>query len=99
MRAVFFENGSGSKRPTITVDSYADAGAASSACATAIEKSKIPGFKPLKVSNLGDKPFAGTVTMGNESHVGIGVLLGNLIVGRPSPASMHRRQTFRSSST
>jgi hypothetical protein len=80
-RAVFFENGSGSKRVTITVDSYADAGAASSAYATALEKSKIPGFKPLKVPNLGDKTFAGTVTMGYETHVGIGVLLGNLIVG------------------
>jgi hypothetical protein len=78
---VFFENRSGSKRVTITVDSYADAGAASSAYATALEKSKIPGFKPLKVPNLGDKTFAGTVTIGNETHVGIGVLLGDLIVG------------------
>lgn len=80
-RAVFFENLSGSKRVTITVDSYADAGAAGSAYATALEKSKIPGFKRLKVPNLGDETFAGTVTMGNETHVGIGVLLGNLVVG------------------
>ena len=80
-RAVFFENDSGSKRVTISVDSYVNAAAASSAYATALEKSKIPGFKPLKVPNLGDKTFAGTVTMGSETHVGIGVLLGNLVVG------------------
>lgn len=80
-RAVFFESGSGSKRVTLTVDSYANAGAASSAYATALKKSKIPGFKPLKVPNVGDKTFAGTVTVGSETHVGIGVLLGNLVVG------------------
>ncbi len=80
-RAVFFENISGSKRVTITVDAYANTADASSAYATAVEKSKIPGFKPLEVPNLGDKTFAGTVRMGNETHVGIGVLLGNLVVG------------------
>ena len=81
-RAVFFENGSGSRRVTITVDSYSGAGTASAAYSMALQKGKmVPGFKPLKVPKLGDKTFAGTVTMGTETHVGIGVLLGNLIVG------------------
>jgi hypothetical protein len=46
-----------------------------------LRRVKIPGFKPLSVSNVGQKAFAGTVTMGAETHVGFGALVGKLIVG------------------
>ena len=66
---------------TISVDQYESSTEASSAYEQAIEKSKIPGFTPVSVPNLGQKAFAGTVTMGAETHVGLGALVGKLIVG------------------
>ncbi len=41
----------------------------------------VPGFKPVPVPNLGQQAFAGTVTMGAETHVGLGALDDTLIVG------------------
>jgi hypothetical protein len=80
-RSVIYANDDNSKKVTITVDQYESVTDASSAYEQAIEKSKIPGFKPLSVSNVGQKAFAGTVTIVAETHVGLGALVGKLIVG------------------
>jgi hypothetical protein len=81
-RGVFYENASGSKRVTISVDRYGGAAQAASAYATALAKSEeVRGFKLLHGPELAQRTFAGTVTMNGETHVGIGVLSGNLIVG------------------
>ena len=80
-RSVIYANGDSSKKVTISVDQYDTTTDASSAYEQAVEKSKIPGFKPVSVPNLGQRAFAGTVTMGAETHVGLGALVGKLIVG------------------
>jgi hypothetical protein len=81
-RIVIYETGDGSKKVTITVDQYGSSSDASSAYQQAVQKSQsVPGFKPVPVSNLGQQAFAGTVTMGAETHVGLGALDGQLIVG------------------
>ena len=80
-RSVIYANRDSSKKVTISVDQYKSSTDASSAYEQAVEKSKIPGFKPVSVSNVGQRAFAGTVTMGSETHVGLGALVGKLIVG------------------
>jgi hypothetical protein len=81
-RIVIYTTGDGSKKVTITVDQYGSSKDAASAYQLAVEKSQsVPGFKPVAVPNLGQQTFAGTVTMGSETHVGIGVLDDTLIVG------------------
>lgn len=80
-RNVIYANGDSSMKVTITVDQYESSADASSAYKQAVEKSKIPGFKSVSVPNVGQEAFAGTVTMGAETHVGLGALLGKLIVG------------------
>jgi hypothetical protein len=81
-RSVSFTNAAGTQKVTISVDLYADSGDASSAFAEAVEKSEaVPGFKPLTVPNVAKKTFAGTVTQGTETHVGLGALTGKLTVG------------------
>ena len=80
-RSVIYANRDSSKKVTITVDQYESSTDASSAYKQAVEKSKIPGFKPVSVANVGEDAFAGTVTMGSETHVGLGALVGKLIVG------------------
>src|SRR6266478_6931989 len=80
-RSVIYANGDSSKKVTITVDQYESSTDASSAYQQAVEKSKIPGFKPVSVPNVGQEAFAGTVTMGAETHVGLGALIGKLIIG------------------
>ena len=80
-RSVIYANAENSKKVTITVDQYESSTDASSAYQHAVEKSKIPGFKPVSVPSVGQEAFAGTVTMGAETHVGLGALVGKLIVG------------------
>ena len=80
-RSVIYATGESSKKVTITVDQYESSTDASSAYEQAVEKSKIPGFKSVSVPNVGQEAFAGTVTMGAETHVGLGALAGKLIVG------------------
>lgn len=80
-RSVIYATGDSSKKVTITVDQYESSTDASSAYEQAVEKSKIPGFKSVSVPNVGQEAFAGTVTMGAETHVGLGALAGKLIVG------------------
>ncbi|HEX4654034.1 MAG TPA: hypothetical protein VH227_07285 [Candidatus Udaeobacter sp.] len=80
-RSVIYANRDSSKKVTISVDQYESSSEASSAYNQAVEKSRIPGFKPVAVPNVGDEAFAGTVTRGSETHVGLGALAGKLIVG------------------
>lgn len=80
-RSVIFANGDASKKVTLSVDRYASGRDASAAYRSAIAKSRIPGSAPITVPVLGQATFAGRVTRGSETHVGMGILDGNLIVG------------------
>ena len=81
-RSVIYANSDSSKRVTITVDQYATPTDASSAYQEAVQKSKtVPGFEPVSASDLGQNAFIGTVTQGDEIHIGLGTLQGTLIVG------------------
>ena len=81
-RMVIYETGDGSKKVTITVDQYGSSSDALSAFQQAVQKSQsVPGFKPVAVPTLGQQTFAGTTTMGAETHVGLGALDHELIVG------------------
>lgn len=80
-RSVIYANIDSSKKVTISVDQYENTTNASSAYQQAVAKSKIPGFKSVSVPTLGQKAFAGTVTSGGETHVGLGALVGKLVVG------------------
>ena len=81
-RSVIYANSDSSKKVTITVDQYASPTDASSAYQEAVQKSKIvPGFKPVSAPDLGQNAFIGTVTQGDETHIGLGTLQGTLIVG------------------
>lgn len=82
-RAVFYTNGDGSKLVTVTVDRYGSASEAAAAYRIALDQSEAaPGFAviPLPV-NVGRKAFAGTSTMDGETHLGLGALDGDLIIG------------------
>ena len=81
-RMVIYETGDGSKKVTITVDQYGSSSEASSAYQQAVQKSQsVAGFKPVPVPTLGQQTFAGTTTMGAETHIGLGALDHKLIVG------------------
>jgi hypothetical protein len=81
-RSVAFGNGSGAKKITLSVDRFASTGDALSAFREAVAKSQaVAGFAPIIVPNLGRETFAGSVTQGDETHVGLGVLVGTLTVG------------------
>ncbi len=80
-RSVIFANGDGSKKVTLSVDRYASGGDALTAFHEAVAKSKIPGFAPISVPVIGQSSFAGRVTRGNETHIGMGAVDGNLVVG------------------
>ena len=81
-RMVIYESGDGSKKVTITVDQYGSSSDASSAYKQAVQKSQsVPGFESVRVPSLGQQSFAGTTTMGAETHVGLGALDHKLIVG------------------
>ena len=41
----------------------------------------VPGFRLVSASDLGQNAFIGTVTQGDETHIGLGALQGTLIVG------------------
>lgn len=81
-RSVIYANSDSSKKVTITVDQYTSPTDAASAYREAVQKSKIvPGFKPVSAPDLGQNAFIGTVTQGDETHIGLGALQGTLIVG------------------
>jgi len=81
-RMVIYETSDGSRKVTITVDQYGSPSDASAAFQQAVQKSQsVPGFKPVPVPTLGQQTFAGTTTMGAETHIGLGALDHKLIVG------------------
>ena len=81
-RSVIYATSDGSKKVTITVDQYGSSSDALSAYQQAVQKSQsVPGFNPVPVPTLGQRAFAGSVTRGAETHVGLGVLDDKLIVG------------------
>jgi hypothetical protein len=80
--AVIYGNGDSSVKVTISVDEYRSAADASSAHQQALQASEqVPGFHPIPAPTLGQQAFAGSVTMGTETHIGSGVLNGRVIVG------------------
>lgn len=82
-RAAIYANADSTKLVTVTVDRYATVGDAAAAYREALDKSEaVPGFGPISIRlNVGQQSFAGTVTMGGETHVGLGALDSRLIVG------------------
>jgi hypothetical protein len=80
-RQVIYANRKSSRKVTLSVDRYGHRKGASTAFNEAVRKSKeVPGFKPLPKPKVGQKAFAGTVTQGDETHVGIIALQGSLIM-------------------
>ncbi len=81
-RAVFFINHDGSLLVTITADSYRNTSDAAAAYQTALQKSEaVPGFTPIAIPPVGQQSFAGSVTQGTETHVGLGALDGKFVFG------------------
>jgi hypothetical protein len=81
-RMVVYETSDGSKKVTISVDQYGRSSDALVAYQQAVQKSQsVPGFNSVPVPILGQQTFAGTTTMGVETHMGLGMLDGKLIVG------------------
>jgi hypothetical protein len=81
-RMVIYESGDGAKKVTITVDQYGSSRDASAVYKEAVQKSRsVSEFKPVQVPRLGQRAFAGTTTMGAETHIGLGTLDHKLIVG------------------
>ncbi len=79
-RSTIYTSSDGSKKVTLTADQYESLSDASSAYQQAVQKSKLPEFIPLAIPNLGQQSFAGTVTKNAETHIGLGLLDGRLIV-------------------
>ena len=80
-RAAIYANADGTK--LVTVDRYATVDEAAAAYREARDKSEaVPGFGIISLTlNVGKQSFAGTVTRGDETHLGLGALDGRLIVG------------------
>lgn len=80
-RQVIFANAGASAKVTLSVDQYTSSKRASVAFGEAARKStKVLGFSPLRVPKVGQRSAAGTVTQGNETHVGIAALQGGMII-------------------
>src|SRR3954447_3061416 len=80
-RQVIYANHGSSRKVTLSVDRYAKRRRASTAFKEAVRKSKeVKGFRPLPKPKVGQKAFAGTVTQGDETHVGVIALQGSLIM-------------------
>jgi hypothetical protein len=80
-RAVIFATADGAHRIVVSVDQYRSAADASRFFNEALEASQdVPGVKTETVPDLGDAALIGVVTQGDETHVGGGALVGNLIV-------------------
>jgi hypothetical protein len=80
-RQVIYANAGASIKVTLSVDQYASSKRASSAFDEAARNSKkVHGFSPLRTAKVGQRSAAGTVTQGNETHVGIVALQGGMIV-------------------
>ena len=81
-RMVIYEGGDG-RRVTVSVDRYPSVDAAATAFEQAIDNSEaVPGFVALPApADVGDKAFAGSVTQGDDTHIGYGALAGENIIG------------------
>ncbi len=80
-RQVIYANKGASTKVTLSVDQYASSRKASSAFDEAARKSKkVRGFSPLRPPRVGQRSAAGKVTQGDETHVGIGVLQGDMTI-------------------
>ena len=81
-RAVFLIDDADTQKVTITVDRYNSISDAGSAYQTALEKSEeVPGVTPITIPPVGQQSFAGSVTQGVETHVGLGALDGKFVFG------------------
>jgi hypothetical protein len=81
-RAVFLIDDADTQKVTITVDRYNSTSDAASAYEAALEKSEeVPGFTPITIPSVGQQSFAGSVTQGMETHVGLGALDGKFVFG------------------
>jgi hypothetical protein len=79
--SVVFTSADGTKKVTLSIDQYANAGDAAAAYQTAVQGSlTAPGFKPATSPNLGEESFAGSSQVGDEMHFGLGARDGNLIM-------------------
>jgi hypothetical protein len=64
------------------VDEYASPADASQGYQQAVKQSEAaPGFKSVSVPVVGDQAFAGTSTQDGVTHIGMGVLTNNLVIG------------------
>lgn len=81
-RMVIYEGGDGS-RVTVSVDRYPSVDAAATAFEQAIDNSEaVQGFVALPApADVGDKAFAGSVTQGDDTHIGYGALAGEYVIG------------------
>jgi hypothetical protein len=80
-RATIYTSSDSTQKVTISVDEYATAADASATYQEAVQGSlNAPGFSLLSPPNVGQQAYAGTSTMGDETHVGLGVQQGRLIV-------------------
>ncbi len=81
-RSVIYIDSVGMKKVTVTLDQYDSTSSAAAAYRQAYKASlAVPGFLPIAIPTIGQQSFAGSVTMGAETHVGLGALDGDLIVG------------------
>ncbi len=81
-RSVAYTSGDGSKKVTISADAYATPADASAGYQQAVELSRaVPDVKAVPVPSLGEQAFAGSVTQNGQTHVGLGVLDGTMVVG------------------
>nr|WP_237726888.1 hypothetical protein [Rhodococcus jostii] len=80
-RMVIYEGGG--RRVTVSVDRYPSVDAAATAFEQAIDNSEVvPGFVALPApADVGDKAFAGSVTQGEDTHIGYGALAGEYVIG------------------
>ncbi|MEU8006794.1 hypothetical protein AB0B66_37025 [Catellatospora sp. NPDC049111] len=81
-RSVAYTDSDGSKKVTISADEYATAADASAGYQKAVELSNaVPDVKAVPAPNLGEQAFAGSVTKDGQTHVGVGVLDGTMVLG------------------
>jgi hypothetical protein len=74
---VFFVDRANQHKVTITVDRCATTSDTASAYNEALSKSEeVQGLTPISIPAIGQQSFAGSVTQGNETHVGLGSLDG-----------------------
>jgi hypothetical protein len=85
---------------TVSVDLYPNHQSALTAFQTAKQQSTIvPGFSPLPSPKVGQESFAGSVTQGGETHVGIGVLNGREIISTTTAGFPANTATVRNLTT